>query len=80
MVEAIKDLIDDANFDCNSTGFSLQAMDPSHVSLVSLNLRADCFEHYRCDRNVSMGALSWNVPVLCCQVLCCATVEVVLMR
>ena len=58
VVEAIKDLIEDANFDCNSAGFSLQAMDSSHVSLVSLSLRSDGFEHYRCDRNVSMGAFS----------------------
>jgi proliferating cell nuclear antigen PCNA len=56
VIDAIKDLIEDANFDCNSTGFSLQAMDSSHVSLVSLSLRSDGFEHYRCDRNVSMGA------------------------
>ena len=55
MVEAIKDLIEDANFDCNSTGFSLQAMDSSHVSLVALSLRSDGFEHYRCDRTMSMG-------------------------
>lgn len=62
VVEAIKDLIEDANFDCNSSGFSLQAMDSSHVSLVALSLRADGFEHYRCDRNVSMGELpaSWQ--------------------
>ena len=30
-------------------------MDTSHVSLVSLMLNADGFEHYRCDRNLSMG-------------------------
>lgn len=30
-------------------------MDNSHVSLVSLNLRAEGFENYRCDRNMSMG-------------------------
>lgn len=30
-------------------------MDSSHVSLVSLKLRSDGFEHYRCDRNLSMG-------------------------
>lgn len=33
-----------------------QAMDSSHVSLVALSLRADGFAHYRCDRNISMGA------------------------
>lgn len=59
VVEAIKDLIEDANFDCNSAGFSLQAMDSSHVSLVALSLRSDGFEHYRCDRNVSMGELHY---------------------
>lgn len=45
----------EANFDCNATGFQLQAMDISHVSLVSMFLRSDGFEHYRCDRNLSMG-------------------------
>ena len=34
-------------------------MDSSHVSLVALSLRADGFEHYRCDRNVSMGEWTW---------------------
>lgn len=65
MVEAIKDLIEDANFDCNSSGFSLQAMDSSHVSLVALSLRADGFEHYRCDRNVSMGELQCVIRWRC---------------
>lgn len=30
-------------------GISLQAMDTSHVALVSLNLSMEGFEHYRCD-------------------------------
>lgn len=47
--------IQDANFDCSSTGIALQAMDSSHVSLVTLLLRSEGFEHYRCDRNVSLG-------------------------
>nr|6O09_A Chain A, Proliferating cellular nuclear antigen 1 [Arabidopsis thaliana]6O09_C Chain C, Proliferating cellular nuclear antigen 1 [Arabidopsis thaliana]6O09_D Chain D, Proliferating cellular nuclear antigen 1 [Arabidopsis thaliana]6O09_F Chain F, Proliferating cellular nuclear antigen 1 [Arabidopsis thaliana]6O09_H Chain H, Proliferating cellular nuclear antigen 1 [Arabidopsis thaliana]6O09_K Chain K, Proliferating cellular nuclear antigen 1 [Arabidopsis thaliana] len=55
VLESIKDLVNDANFDCSSTGFSLQAMDSSHVALVSLLLRSEGFEHYRCDRNLSMG-------------------------
>ena len=33
----------------------LQAMDQSHVSLVALNLRKEGFDHYRCDRSVSLG-------------------------
>ena len=55
VLESIKDLVTDANFDCSANGFALQAMDSSHVSLVSLLLRNDGFEHYRCDRNMTMG-------------------------
>ncbi|GAB1597364.1 proliferating cell nuclear antigen-like [Argonauta hians] len=55
VLEAIKDLLSEAPWDCSSTGISLQAMDSSHVSLVSLLLRADGFDTYRCDRNLSMG-------------------------
>lgn len=54
VLESIKELVNDANFDCAANGFSLQAMDSSHVALVSLMLRSDGFEHYRCDRNLSM--------------------------
>eukprot|EP01117_Protostelium_nocturnum_P012520 TRINITY_DN4615_c0_g1_i1.p1 TRINITY_DN4615_c0_g1~~TRINITY_DN4615_c0_g1_i1.p1 ORF type:complete len:259 (+),score=67.39 TRINITY_DN4615_c0_g1_i1:85-861(+) len=55
IMEAIKDLVSDANFDCTAQGISLQAMDSAHVSLVSLLLRADEFDKYRCDRNVTLG-------------------------
>lgn len=55
VLESIKDLLNEATWDCNSTGMSLQAMDSSHVSLVSLQLRSDGFDTYRCDRNLSLG-------------------------
>jgi proliferating cell nuclear antigen len=48
ILEAMKDLVTQANFDCSSTGIALQAMDNSHVALVALLLRQDGFEHYRC--------------------------------
>ncbi|XP_058202518.1 proliferating cell nuclear antigen-like [Rhododendron vialii] len=55
VLESIKDLVNDANFDCSATGFSLQAMDSSQVAVVALLLKSEGFEHYRCDRNISMG-------------------------
>jgi len=55
ILDAIKDLVTDANFDCSANGISLQAMDSSHVSLVALLLRKDGFDFYRCDRNISLG-------------------------
>eukprot|EP00004_Rigifila_ramosa_P003987 TRINITY_DN14379_c0_g1_i1.p1 TRINITY_DN14379_c0_g1~~TRINITY_DN14379_c0_g1_i1.p1 ORF type:complete len:275 (+),score=66.76 TRINITY_DN14379_c0_g1_i1:37-825(+) len=55
ILDAIKDLVTDGNFDCSTTGISLQAMDSSHVSLVTLFLRADGFEAFRCDRSLTLG-------------------------
>jgi proliferating cell nuclear antigen len=55
IMDALKDLVEQANFDCSPTGISLQAMDSSHVSLVSLMLQDEGFDHFRCDRNISLG-------------------------
>ena len=56
VLDSIKDLVTDANFEADPMdGFKLQAMDSSHVSLVSLKLHADGFEHFRCDRPLTMG-------------------------
>ncbi|KAJ5245967.1 hypothetical protein N7468_000950 [Penicillium chermesinum] len=55
VVDAIKDLVQDCNFDCNDSGIALQAMDNSHVALVSMMLRAEGFSPYRCDRNIALG-------------------------
>ncbi|XP_033138221.1 proliferating cellular nuclear antigen 1 [Brassica rapa] len=37
VLKSVKDLVNDANFDCSSTGFSLQDMDSSHVALEPLH-------------------------------------------
>lgn len=55
IVESIKDLVTDGNMDCSETGMQMQAMDSSHVALVLLTMRADGFDHYRCDKNISLG-------------------------
>jgi proliferating cell nuclear antigen len=70
IIEAIKDLVTDVNIDVTPSGkytinrshsnlfnigLSLQAMDTSHVALVSLNLSSEGFEEFRCDNNVVLG-------------------------
>ncbi|OMH80648.1 Proliferating cellular nuclear antigen 1 [Zancudomyces culisetae] len=55
IVESVKDLVREANFDCSDSGISFQAMDESNVALSSFLLRAEGFETYRCDRNLSLG-------------------------
>lgn len=62
VIDALKDLVQEANFDCSPSGVTLQSMDQAHVTLVMLLLRADGFDEYRCDRSlplgVNMGSLS----------------------
>ncbi|EDW63358.2 proliferating cell nuclear antigen 2 [Drosophila virilis] len=55
IVDALKEILHQSTLDCSDSGIQLQAMDNSHVSLVSMSLRSDCFEKYRCDRNLSLG-------------------------
>jgi len=55
IVEALKDLVTEGNFDVSASGISLQAMDSAHVALVALLLRANDFDHYRADRNLTLG-------------------------
>ncbi|KAG8345170.1 Proliferating cell nuclear antigen N terminal domain [Trypanosoma vivax] len=55
LIECINGLVNEANFDCNPGGLSIQAMDTSHVALVHMLLRDDCFTKYQCERNSVLG-------------------------
>ena len=61
LIEALKDLVQDANIDCSEDELSIQAMDSSHVSLVQVNLQSSGFDHFRCDRPISLGFNSTNM-------------------
>lgn len=55
VVEAIKDIVSNVNIDAGPNGISMQAMDPSHVALVNLNLKAEGFSDYRADKTFPLG-------------------------
>jgi len=55
VVDAMKDLCKDVNFDCSERGLQVQSMDSSHVALVSLLLRESAFSDFKCDRATSLG-------------------------
>ncbi|KAH7925770.1 proliferating cell nuclear antigen [Leucogyrophana mollusca] len=55
LLDSIKELVTDANFECNEEGINLQAMDNSHVALVAVKLNATGFKRYRCDRPMPLG-------------------------
>lgn len=69
--DVLKDFVDChrmSSFDCSANGFGLQALDATHVTLVSVLLRSEGFNHYRCDRPVFLGL---NVDALA-HILKCA--------
>jgi proliferating cell nuclear antigen len=54
-LQSIEDLFTEVSWDCSVTGITIQAMDNSHTSLVSVSLNADGFDKFRCDSPLSMG-------------------------
>ena len=55
VLDALKELVDEANLECNESGLSLQAMDSSHCALVSMNLNSKSFDKFKCDDNETLG-------------------------
>ncbi|KPV75110.1 uncharacterized protein RHOBADRAFT_43600 [Rhodotorula graminis WP1] len=77
VLDAVKELVTDANFDCSDEGIKLQAMDNSHVALVSLNLIKSGFSQYRCDRDMSLGMSLTSLQKI---VKCAANTDTVTLR
>jgi proliferating cell nuclear antigen len=77
VIDAVKDLLNDAQWECTESGMALQAMDSSHVALVSLKLRAEGFEEYRCDRSLNMGVNLANMSKI---IKCAANDDSVTLR
>merc|ERR1719316_484005 len=46
MIEAIKDLVKDCEFDCNGSGIQIQTMDSSNVGMVHLVMKETAFEEF----------------------------------
>ena len=55
VLETVRDLLNEAALDCSNEGIQLQGMDNLHVLLVTVNMRADSFDEFWCDRSISMG-------------------------
>lgn len=63
LVDAIKDLANEANWEVDANGIHMQAMDSSHVCLIAFDLEASKFDRYVCTENrytfgVNLGNLA----------------------
>lgn len=55
IIDSMKELCTECNFECGPTGIECQSMDSSHVSLVSLSLMAEGFAEYNCEEELVLG-------------------------
>ncbi|MCR6668427.1 MAG: proliferating cell nuclear antigen (pcna) [archaeon YNP-WB-040] len=55
VIDAISEIIDEANFVATPNGLSLRAMDPSHVAMVEVELPKSFFDEYNCEGNINIG-------------------------
>jgi proliferating cell nuclear antigen len=55
LIEALKEILTDANIEFDESGMKIIAMDASHTVLVHLKLEAKNFEDYYCPEKITLG-------------------------
>lgn len=55
LIEALKDILSDANFIFDKSGVKLMGMDNTHTVLVCMTLNAKRFEFYKCNERQTVG-------------------------
>jgi proliferating cell nuclear antigen len=71
LIDSVRELVTDVNIEVSAAGLALQAMDTSHVALVSFLLRAGEFENFSCEAPQLFGVTVANLA----KVLKCAENE-----
>nr|XP_027200399.1 proliferating cell nuclear antigen-like [Dermatophagoides pteronyssinus] len=70
LFDSIKEMLNDINLECSDSGIGVQAMDASHVALISVSLLQGAFDYYTCSNRYSLGLNMTQVSKvmkLCCQ-------------
>lgn len=55
VITAMGALVKETNFDCNESGIQVQCTDSSNVALISLMMKEQAFESFKCDKPVTLG-------------------------
>uniref|UniRef100_A0A2I3RBN0 DNA sliding clamp PCNA n=1 Tax=Pan troglodytes TaxID=9598 RepID=A0A2I3RBN0_PANTR len=77
VLEALKDLINEACWAISLSSVNLQSMDSSHVSLVQFTLPSEGFDTYCCDCNLAMGV---NLTIMSKILKCAGNEDIVTLR
>ena len=65
ILESVFSIVDDVCMDFDDNGISFQAMDSSHVSLVSVGIPLSAFSKYECGQPVSLGIKTKALWMIC---------------
>lgn len=55
VIDALKDILMDVNFEFDEQGLKISAMNTSHVVLIQVNMDGDKFEEYSCKKKIYVG-------------------------
>jgi proliferating cell nuclear antigen len=55
LAESLKDMLTEANLECDEKGIKIMSMDSSHSYLVYVNLDGSKFENYKCEKPLVLG-------------------------
>jgi len=61
LVEALKEILTDANIIFDKNGIKLIAMDSTHTVLIHMKLESDKFESYHCEKKITAGINMLNL-------------------
>ena len=64
LIECMKDILTDVNWEFDKTGIKVLCMDGSHVCLINMKLEAENFEYYYCPNKVKVGVSMSNFAKL----------------
>ncbi len=60
LIDAVKDILTEANIEVDSNGMKIMAMDGTHTILVHMRLYADRFDEFVCSRKCILGVNMMN--------------------
>ena len=60
LVEALKEILTEANFIFDESGIKLMAMDSTHTILIHMKLESDNFEFFHCPKKITIGVNMLN--------------------
>jgi proliferating cell nuclear antigen len=61
VLDAVKDLVQDANLECEAGGIAVQALDTSHNAIIAVFLESGGFEAYSHDADLTLGVSLSNL-------------------